>query len=492
MGHRIGAWDRALFLQVATRRWPGAEPVLPRLSRAADHGVLWLAGAGALAVAGGRRGRRAALRGVGSLALASLVVNTVGKRSVRRARPVLDEVPVLRRLARQPFTTSFPSGHAASAAAFATGVALQASRWAPVVIPVAASVAFSRIYTGVHYPSDVLAGAAVGTAAALLLRAVVPVAAPAEERAASPGHPAPAAPALPDGEGLTVVVNSASGTPSLLAPAAVRLAELLPRAEVVEATEDDDLRELLEKASRQAAERGGALGVHGGDGTVNTAAGIAARHHVPLAVFPGGTRNHLALDLGTETAEETARAVREGSATAMDLAWFSGPDGRHVPFVNTFSLGAYPELVRIRERWSRRLGSWPASVLAAVHVLRTARPLPVVVGGRQRRVWLLFVGNCAYRRGAGLVPSRRADLADGLLDVRVVDGGRFARTRLLAAALTGGLARTPVYSARRLRSLRVGGLAAGTHLAYDGEVAPAPAELTIRKAAGAVVVYRPA
>lgn len=64
----------------------------------------------------GARGRRAAVRGVTSLALASATVNTVGKRSIGRARPILDAVPIVRHLPRQTFTSSFPSGHAASAA----------------------------------------------------------------------------------------------------------------------------------------------------------------------------------------------------------------------------------------------------------------------------------------------------------------------------------------------------------------------------------------
>jgi undecaprenyl-diphosphatase len=129
-------------------------------------------------------------------------------------------------------------------------------------------------------------------------------------------------------------------------------------------------------------------------------------------------------------------------------------------------------------------------VLAAVGVLRTAEPLLLEINGRRRSVWLVFAGNCSYR-GLGLAPVRRHDLADGLLDVRIVDGGRFARTRLLAAAVTGALTRSPVYSAALVRRLRISGLGAGTHLAYDGEVAPAPNSLTLEKAGRALTVYRP-
>lgn len=91
--------------------------------------MLWFAAVAALAASGTHRGRRAAVHGPTSLGLAPLTVNTLGKRSVRRDRPLPDAVPRRRRLERQPITTSFPSGHSASAAAFAAGVALEPPAW---------------------------------------------------------------------------------------------------------------------------------------------------------------------------------------------------------------------------------------------------------------------------------------------------------------------------------------------------------------------------
>jgi diacylglycerol kinase family enzyme/membrane-associated phospholipid phosphatase len=500
-------WDRALFTEVAGRHWPGAEPVLPRLSRAANHGRLWMVAAGTMAAVGGREGRRAAARGLGSLALASLAVNTVGKGAVRRTRPLLDAVPMIRQLHRQPITSSFPSGHSASAAAFVAGVGAESPAWGTVLAPVAASVAFSRVYTGVHYPSDVLAGCALGVGAALVVRAMRPPARPRPQT----GTPA-AVPALDEGRGLHVVVNTASGPPPLLTPAADRIRTALPDAIVVECTEDDDLGQLLEDAALKAKADGGALGVCGGDGTVAGAAEVALAHDLPLAVFPGGTRNHFALDLGLETVEATAAAVLAGHAARVDVARRTDSGGSS-PFLNTFSIGSYPDLVRVRERWSRRVGSWPASVLAAVHVLRTCEPVRVEINGRTRSVWLLFAGNCRYSSW-GLAPVRRRDLADGLLDVRIVDGGRFARTRLVGAALTGVLTSSPIYTETTVRRLRIrvpdaegsggpgrddpdrtGGAAgtatgAGVRLASDGEVAPAPPELFLDKVPGGLRVYR--
>ncbi|MET9508209.1 phosphatase PAP2 family protein [Streptomyces flavidovirens] len=486
---RIAAWlsarDRALFHGVATHHWPGADRVLPRLSHGANHGLLWFGtAAGIAAIGGSTRARRAALRGAASLALASLTVNTVGKRSVRRVRPVLDAVPLIRQLKRQPITTSFPSGHSASAAAFATGVALESKGWGAVVAPVAASVAFSRIYTGAHYPSDVLAGAALGIGAAFAVRGLVPTRA----QIPAPGRPYTEAPALPDGQGLIVVANKRSGSS---AAKAAMVRDALPRAEVVEC-EPDELSAELEKAAQQ----GRALGICGGDGTVNEAAVIAARHQVPLAVFPGGTLNHFAYDLGIEEVDDTCRALASGDAVKVDMGRFTpgpGPGGEPGYFLNTFSLGVYPELVRIREHWAPRIGGWPAGVLAAAEVLRAERPLEANIGehkGRHRKLWMLFAGNGMYQR-FGPTPGRRHNLADGLLDVRVVHGGRLPGLRLLAAALAGPLSRSPVHAAQRLRRVWISGLAPGTLLAYDGEVAEAPQEFVIDKADEALTVYRP-
>ncbi|MEU9115065.1 phosphatase PAP2 family protein [Streptomyces sp. NPDC048483] len=490
--------DRLAFVRIASREWPGAQRVLPRLSRSANHGLLWFGVAAGVAALGGRPGRRAALRGVASLAVASATVNTLGKRSVRRARPLLDAVPVIRQLHRPPLTSSFPSGHAASAAAFVTGIACENKWWGLALAPVAVSVAFSRVYTGVHYPGDVLAGAALGAGAAFAVRGVAPTRAqlaPPSPRLRPGGPPCPRAqaPALPGGRGLVVVANQGSGQRSGPRPdRAQELRRVLPQAEVIGCGGPDarPLEDVLEEAAGLARQRGGALGVLGGDGTVNAAATVAVRHELPLAVLPGGTHNHFAYDLGIETYAAAARAVETGEAVAVDLARFrAGPHHEDRYFLNTFSLGVYPELVRIREQWARRIGAWPAGVLAACEVLRTAEPLTVEINGRRRAVWLLFVGNCQYR-GLGLTPVRRHDLADGVLDVRVVHGGRLARTRLLAAALTGSPHTSPVLGEARLRGLRIGGLPEGTTLAFDGEVASFQGGLTLEKENEALTVYR--
>ena len=165
-----------------------------RLTHLADHGKLWLCIAGLLGL---RRGnlRRAAVRGVASQGVSSLVVNTAVKQAFGRVRPDMANLQSHRRLRREPGTLSFPSGHSSSAAAFATGVALEAPVAGLVLAPLALGVGYSRVHVGVHYPGDVVAGLAIGTGVALAGRRIARRPRPALVsddlwRAASPGAPA--------------------------------------------------------------------------------------------------------------------------------------------------------------------------------------------------------------------------------------------------------------------------------------------------------------
>jgi undecaprenyl-diphosphatase len=128
------------------------------LSWAGEHAALWLAaGLAGAALDGGRRG--AWLRGTALTAGAHLVSMGV-KRIVRRPRPA-HIVPLVRTAGRH----SFPSSHATSAAAAAVAFGALGAHAVP---PLAAAVCVSRLVAGVHYPSDVAAGAALGALTARL------------------------------------------------------------------------------------------------------------------------------------------------------------------------------------------------------------------------------------------------------------------------------------------------------------------------------------
>lgn len=123
-----------------------------------------------VAAVGGARARRGAGLGVCAIGLASAVTNMAVKPSVGRRRPLpsTSRVPDSRRF-RRPVSASFPSGHTASAFAFASAVgeAVPVS-WVPLHAA-AVLVGYSRVHTGVHYPSDVVAGAILGTALGLVV-----------------------------------------------------------------------------------------------------------------------------------------------------------------------------------------------------------------------------------------------------------------------------------------------------------------------------------
>jgi undecaprenyl-diphosphatase len=170
----VNSLDLAVYAAIAATPTPTLDGVFRGLSRAADNSKLWIASAAVLATVGGSVGRRAAVNGLASVAVTSAVVNLVLKPLGRRHRPdrAVHHVPVTRQVT-MPRTTSFPSGHAASATAFATGVASAAPEAGIPVSTAAALVAYSRVHTGVHYPIDVIAGSLTGEALALLTGAAL-------------------------------------------------------------------------------------------------------------------------------------------------------------------------------------------------------------------------------------------------------------------------------------------------------------------------------
>ena len=158
MTRSLAQLDEALLLFARTR---GHDPILERAislySRAGEHAACWIA----LGLAGAtlQRSRRPRwLRGVRIVA-GSYVTNYAIKVTVRRPRPELSDLPPLTPTVSR---LSFPSAHATSS--FAACRAFRGLVPAAGLYGAAALLALSRPYLGVHYPSDVAAGAILGTA----------------------------------------------------------------------------------------------------------------------------------------------------------------------------------------------------------------------------------------------------------------------------------------------------------------------------------------
>lgn len=167
MLRQLGDIDRALYTAIAETPAPDVDVSVRRLSRAADKSRLWFGIAAAMAAFGGSGGRRAAARGLLTVGVTSAVVNLGVKSLYPRRRPDRTGAGVpAGRYVRMPSTRSFPSGHSASGFAFAASVGRDVPALALPLRLLAGAVAYSRVHTGVHYPSDALIGSIIGAGVA--------------------------------------------------------------------------------------------------------------------------------------------------------------------------------------------------------------------------------------------------------------------------------------------------------------------------------------
>ncbi|OMQ14299.1 hypothetical protein A7K94_0217600 [Modestobacter sp. VKM Ac-2676] len=318
----------------------------------------------------------------------------------------------------------------------------------------ALGVGYSRVHVGVHYPGDVVAGFAVGSTLALASQHWWRV------RPTRPARVRPAADAPALAPGAAGDRGDPVG-PGGLQPGRTRLG-----AAAGSGGAGTDRGRRGHRAPRRGRplRAGPGAGCGRRDGSVAAAAAVALAHGLPLVVVPAGTLNHFARDLGVATAPEAADAVVRGAAVEVDVAEVNG-----VPFLNTASIGSYPELVRRRDRLAGRLGSWVALTVAAAQVLRHGSPVQLELGGRRVSAWILFVGNGAYVP-RGLSPAWRPRLEDGLLDVQYLRADlRFGRTRAVLATLLGIGEHSSSHAEFQAPELRVRSLSGPQQIAYDGE-----------------------
>lgn len=155
--------DRILLTMRSRAHSPAAESLGKGLGWIGEYGAVWVAIGVVLAIVDGdHRGEWIA---AAALAPVAIGINFAVKVLVHRRRPVLEGLPPL---GRAPSSLSFPSAHATSSFAAATAMTRIDSE-AAVLFALAIAIAICRPYLGMHYPSDVLAGALLGVALGLAL-----------------------------------------------------------------------------------------------------------------------------------------------------------------------------------------------------------------------------------------------------------------------------------------------------------------------------------
>ncbi len=289
---------------------------------------------------------------------------------------------------------------------------------------------------------------------------------------------------------VVVLLNASSGKGK--APAAAKLIqEMFAEAGREVRVELVNGGERLRTLALEAVGGGcAALVAGGGDGTINTAASAVAGTDIPLGVLPLGTLNHFAKDLGLPIdLAEAVRIVLGGRTTRVDVGEVNGR-----VFLNNSSIGVYPRLVRLRDRYQKRgLGKWIAAFWAMLVVLRrhSFMGVRVVADGETivRRTPFVFIGNNEYRM-AGTDAGSRESLNGGTLALYLMNAtGRRSLLWLAWKILLGHTQQLRELETVLVREATVETRRGTQKVAIDGEVMDETGPLEYRIRPGALNVF---
>ena len=292
---------------------------------------------------------------------------------------------------------------------------------------------------------------------------------------------------------IAVVLNAASGD-GKAEKMASSLQEIFGaagrEAQITLARNGAELTQAVQRAVKSGC---AALVAGGGDGTINTAASAIVGRDITLGVLPLGTLNHFAKDLGIPLdLDQAAKLIVDGIWCRVDVGEVNGRF-----FLNNSSIGVYPAIVRLRERYrSSFRGKWIAAFWAALAVLRR-RPFMAVrlhVEGQEliRRTPLVLVANNEYRT-TGIHAGTRESLADGRLALYVLNAaGRPGLLRLAMKTILEGAERVKELDLFAVEEVTIETRRRRLQVALDGEVITLDSPLHYLSRPRALKVFVPA
>ena len=464
----LDAFDRRLFHRLTREERRLVDASLRQISNAANRSMLWIAIAGLIALLAGRRGQRAALRGIVSIGITSILVNLPLKYLARRDRPPKRRgdrpLPI-----SLPGSFSFPSGHSASAFAFATGVGLEEPRLLVPLLPLAATIAYSRVHLRVHYPFDVLAGAAIGVGMGLASGPLIRIA----RQWGEPPAPAREVDGAP-GKRLILVVSPSAGHKDRLARA--RRAMGANGLEVVAEISVEELQRLPDLLRANSAQPPIVVAA-GGDGTVGAVANAVIATPTALGILPLGTSNDFARSIKIPmNVEKAVRLLSRGHVSRVDAGKLvrDGDQPRH--FVHAAAAGINVQFARFATRADLRARFGRLTYAVAMAIALRERPIfncdiESESGSERLSLVHLSVINAPIFGGFLDLKLPGAGPDDRTLDVIMIE--HLPIRRLLRSALYPILrVHRPI---RGFRTLQVSRLRVRTHEAMDvtldGEIA---------------------
>ena len=229
----------------------------------------------------------------------------------------------------------------------------------------------------------------------------------------------------------------------------------------------------------------------GGDGTVSSVAAQIVGYDVALGVLPLGTLNHFARDLGIALdLKEAAAAICSGEVKTVDVASVN-----EKIFINNSSLGLYADQVRLRQVWRKRIGRWPALILASIVTLARFRFLRVIAkfNGRSvsRHCPLMLISNNEYKLEPGNLTERK-QLDGGLLGIYLLrDEGRAGLLRIALHSFVHKLEEAASFENATAAEVIITMKHKRIHVALDGEVYKLHSPLRYSSMPGSLRVVAP-